>query len=322
MHNDHSRTREELLAEIARLRTRLANAELELLTFQEQCEERNRQLAVECAEHRQAARALEMSRLIVERSPVILFRRLAGDDPRLEYISENLRQFGYQPEEFLSGDIHFRDIVHPDDMERVREEIRLYAEADVEEYTMYYRCVTRDGRVRWLEDQTSVIRDSEGRKTHNQGVLFDITERRLAEEALKKSEEKYRRIVETAAEGFILMNEEMVIVDVNEAYCRKTGYGREELIGTRVLDRATEEFRHLLLHNQEMLLAQEYREFEVTGIAKDGRKVPFLVHGNTLRDDRGEIIGHMAFVTDMTEHKKALMLAGEVQKSLLPQEKP
>ena len=44
--------------------------------------------------------------------------------------------------------------------------------------------------------------------------------------------------------------------------------------------------------------------------------------GNTLRDDEGKIIGNMAFITDMTEHKKALVLAGEVQKSMLPHEKP
>lgn len=322
MNNDLEKTREELLGEVVSLRKRLANAELELLLFEQQCEERNRDLAQECAEHREALQALEMSRLIVERSPVILFRRIAGDDPRLEYISENVRQFGYSPEDFFSGAIHFKDIVHQEDNERVGEEIRRYAEDDVEEYTMHYRCITKSGDVRWIEDQTSVIRDAAGCKTHNQGVLFDITDRRRAEEALRKSEEKYRRIVETAAEGFVLMDEDLVIVDVNAAYCRNTGYTREELIGTTTFDRATEEFREYMLQNRETLLNQEYREFEGEGYAKDGRRIPFLVHGNTLRNDRGEIIGHMAFVTDMTEHKKALRLAGEVQKSLLPQENP
>jgi phosphoserine phosphatase RsbU/P len=57
-------------------------------------------------------------------------------------------------------------------------------------------------------------------------------------------------------------------------------------------------------------------------VAKDGRIIPILVHGSTLRDDLGNVIGNMAFITDMTEHKKALALAGEVQKSLLPQDKP
>jgi len=322
MRKDEEKTRGELLAEIGELRQQLANTELALFSFQQQCEARNRELAQECAEHRDAARALEMAQLIVEKSPVILFRRVAGDDPRLEYISENLRQFGYAPDELLSGNIYFRDLVHPDDMERVRQEILDYAEADVEEYTMFYRCITKDGDVRWIEDQTSVIRDGDGKKTHNQGILFDITERKLAEDALRKSEEKYRRIVETTGEGFVLMNEDLVIVDVNEAYCRWTGYAREELIGTTALQLMAPEFREYMQANQTRFLAQEYRTFEGEAINKDGRRTPFLIHGNTLRGDQGKVIGHMAFITDMTEHKKALKLAGEVQKSLLPQERP
>jgi len=136
----------------------------------------------------QTEEALRMAEVIVDRSPVILFRRLAGDNPRLEYVSENIRQMGYTAEEFISGEITFREIVHPDDMERLGEEIREYAEADVEEYTQEYRCMTKSGDTRWVEDQTSVVRDAAGIKTHNQGILVDITERKLAEDALRKSE--------------------------------------------------------------------------------------------------------------------------------------
>jgi sigma-B regulation protein RsbU (phosphoserine phosphatase) len=253
---------------------------------------------------------------------VILFRRLAGEEPRLIYVSDNIRQMGYTAEEFLSGEIHFRDILHPDDFERMRLEIQAYAEKDVEEYTQYYRCLTKDGEVRWVEDQTTVVRDAAGIKTHNQGILVDITERKLAEDKLRKSEEKFRRIVETAGEGFILMDEDLVITDVNDAYCRLLGYPREELIGKTPLDLATDDFRQYMLSNKDTILAKKYREFQGSSVAKDGRIVPVLIHGSTLRDDQGKVIGNMAFVTDMTEHKKALALAGEVQKSLLPQDKP
>ena len=74
--------------------------------------------------------------------------------------------------------------------------------------------------------------------------------------------------------------------------------------------------------NQEKLLSKEYRRFECSLVARDGRHIPVLVHGNTLRDDAGTVIGNMAFVADMTEQKKALALAAEVQKSLLPQDSP
>ena len=326
------KSKEELVQELTYLRRRAAETDelrRRLEIAQKSCDElknsyeaRTEEFNRECTERDQTEEALRMAEVIVDRSPVILFRRIAGDQPRLEYVSENICQMGYTAEEFFSGQILFRDIVHPDDLERVREEISGYAEADVEEYTQVYRCLTKSGDVRWVEDQTSVVRDAAGVKTHNQGILVDITERKLAEDELRKSEEKFRRIVETAAEGFVLMDEDLVIVDVNDAYCKMLGYMREELIGKTPLDLAADEFRQYMQSNRDIILAKEYREFEGSCVAKDGRHVPILIHGNTLRDDQGNVIGNMAFVTDMTEHKKALALAGEVQKSLLPQDKP
>jgi sigma-B regulation protein RsbU (phosphoserine phosphatase) len=147
----------------------------------------------------------------------------------------------------------------------------------------------------------------------------DITERKSSEDQLRKSEEKYRRIVETAGEGFLLMDENLLITDVNDSYCKMIGYSREELIGKTVFDLATDEYKQFLQLKREELLSRDYRKFEGAVVAKDGRHVPILVHGNTLRDDQGVVIGNMAFVADMTEHKKSLELAAEVQKSLLPQ---
>jgi sigma-B regulation protein RsbU (phosphoserine phosphatase) len=290
--------------------------------LQKSFEEHTKDFEKECFYRDHTEEALRMAEVIVDRSPSILFRRKADDKSTLVYVSNNIQQLGYTAEEFLSDRIHFRDIVHPDDRERIGTEIREYAEQDVEEYTQVYRILAQNGDVHWVEDQTSVERDAAGNKTYNQGILVDITDRKLAEEKLSKSEEKFRRIVETAGEGFMLMDENLAIVDVNDAYCKLLGYSRGELLGKSPIDLATEEFKQFMLTHKDTILGQEYREFEGSSVAKDGRHVPILVHGNTLRDDRGNVIGNMAFVTDMTEHKKALALAGEVQKSLLPQEKP
>ena len=332
MKSDLEKSKNELVQELHVLRQRAADAddlqnrleeiEKSYRDLQTRFEERTRELERECFDRDQTREALRMAEVIIDNSPAILFRRVAGEDPRLVYVSDNIRQMGYTAEEFLSGRALFKDIVHPDDTERVGAEIMGYAEKDVEEYTQVYRVFAKNGDVRWVEDRTSVVRDADGVKTHNQGILVDITERKLAEDKLRKSEEKFRRIVETAGEGFILMNEDLVILDVNDAYCRMLGYAREEILGKTPLDLATEEFKQFMLTNKDIILAEEYREFEGSSVAKNGRHVPILVHGNTLRDDQGNVIGNMAFITDMTEHKKALALAGEVQKSLLPQDKP
>ncbi|MDX1707491.1 MAG: PAS domain S-box protein [Desulfobacterales bacterium] len=303
-----NKTKKELIKEIAALK--------------KQIEENTHSFEKECKLHDRAEEELRLAQVIIDNSPVVLFRRLAGEQPHLVYVSDNIRQMGYTPKDFIEEKILFREIVHPDDMDRVAEEIERYAEEDAQEYTQFYRILTKDGQVRWVEDQTSVVRDAEGKKIFNQGLLVDITSRKLAEDEVRKSEEKFRRIVETAGEGFILMDENLTIIDVNEAYCRMLGYTREEILGKTPIDLASEDFRQFMIANREEILAMEYREFEGTVVAKDGRHVPILVHGNTLKGDHGELIGNMAFVTDMTEQKKALALAGEVQKSLLPQSKP
>ncbi len=333
MQTDLDKTRDELLLELQKLRGKTVEVDLlreRLKAAESQCQqlksdlaERDRKITGERVEHSAAIGALGMAQLIVDRSPVVLFRRKAGaKDRQLEYISDNLRQFGYEPEEFFKGEITYGDIVYEKDMDRVKAEIEDYTDADVEEYSLQYRIVTRSGEIRWVEDQTSVVRDEKGNRIHNQGILIDITERKSAEEKLKKSEEKFRRIVETTTEGFLLMDEDLKIIDLNEAYCQMIGYSREELLGKTPFDFASDDFRAYIQANRETILSKENRQIEGSVISKNGRLIPVLIHGNTLRDDQGAVIGNMSFVTDMTEHKKALVLAGEVQKSLLPQENP
>ena len=309
----------------AALKAQLRKAELRLEKLENKLKTADRDLSCQADLYRQTVDELGLAKLIVNQSPVVLFRRKAGKTgtkPQLEYVSENLSRFGYEAREFLDGSMKFPDIVHPEDIERLREEINHYTDADLEEYTQLYRVITKSGEIRWVEDQTSVVRDENGEKIHNQGILIDITEKKLAEEKLRKSEEKFRRIVETAGEGFVLMNEGLDIVDVNNAYCQMIGYSREELLGKSVLDLATDDFRSFMLATKEKYLAEEQRNLEGELVSKDGRTIPVLIHGSTLLDDNGRTIGNMAFVTDMTEHKKALMLAGEVQKSMLPSEMP
>ncbi len=120
------------------------------------------------------------------------------------------------------------------------------------------------------------------------------------ERALRASEEKYRLIVETAGEGFIFFDENMKITDANSAYCVMVGSSRDEIIGRDALELATDDYIAFLLANRKYLLGKDYRKFEGTLVARDGREVPILVHGSTLRDGGGEFLGHMAFVTDLT----------------------
>ena len=265
---------------------------------------------------------LDLCRTIIEQSPVVLFRRSPPPDRKLMYVSENISRFGYSAEELLSGEATFADMVHPDDKEDLREQIRENEEQGLTDYTLHYRVLTRDGQVRWIEDTTTTQCDPEGTIACYQGTVADVTERKEAEEKLRKSEEKFRRIIETAAEGFAMIDDDRRIIDVNAAYCRMLGYEREELIGKTPRDLGTEEYRRFYDAHSDQMLSRPYRVFEASYVHKEGRVVPVLVHGNTLTDEAGHVLGHVGFITDLSEQKRSLLLAGEVQKSLLPKSAP
>jgi PAS domain S-box-containing protein len=147
-----------------------------------------RQLAFlrDVTERKQAEEALRQANLIVENSPVVLFRWKADEGWPVELVSKNVTQFGYEPEELLSGKVPFSSMVHPEDLNRVACEVQDYGDHGVDQFQQEYRLVTKDEKVRWVDDRTVIGRDTDGRITHYQGIVIDITERKQAEEALEK----------------------------------------------------------------------------------------------------------------------------------------
>jgi len=147
-------------------------------------------------------------------------------------------------------------------------------------------------------------------------------QRLKAEAQRREIEEKYRRIVQTTDEAFLLMNHEFVVTDVNPAFCRMVGWDRDAILGRTPMRFAEKDYRQFLMLNREDLFAGDFTELESTVTALGGRKIPVLIHGNRLRDDRGEVTSYMLFLTDLSLQKRSLSLAAEVQRSLLPQGAP
>ena len=125
MKSDLEKSKDELVQELSYLRRSAAEADelrRRLEAAQNSCDQlkrsyetRTEEFNRECSVRDETEEALRLAEVIVDRSPVILFRRKAGDKPRLEYVSENIRQMGYSAEQFLSGELAFRDVVHPDE---------------------------------------------------------------------------------------------------------------------------------------------------------------------------------------------------------------
>ena len=141
------------------------------------------------AEKRGAEQALRQAeenyRTLVEQIPAVTYVVTYGAPDRTTYISPQIESLlGFSPEEWLADPDLWLDQIHADDRERVLAEVKQIdstgASLDIE-----YRALCRDGRMLWIKNQATMIRDDSGRPRFTQGILSDITERVQRETELK-----------------------------------------------------------------------------------------------------------------------------------------
>ncbi len=127
---------------------------------------------------------------IIDKSPAIAFTWKPGPDWSVAFASNSVRQFGYVPEDFTSRRMTYADLVHPEDLKRVNDESEAFSKKGVSEFTQEYRILTKSGDVRWVDDRTAILRNAKGESVFHQGIIFDITEQRRVEGALKLANKK------------------------------------------------------------------------------------------------------------------------------------
>jgi PAS domain S-box-containing protein len=126
----------------------------------------------------------------------------------------------------------FLDAVHPDDRERVEEQLTVQGPRPLLE--MEYRIVRPDGTVRWIRAKRALV-DGVGSAMRVAGTVEDITDHRTAEKARRETEQLFRLLVENVADYAIMMlDDQGVIVSWNAGAERITGYAGREIIGRHV----------------------------------------------------------------------------------------
>ncbi len=121
---------------------------------------------------------------LVEQIPAIVYQDVTDENWTTVYVSPQITTIlGVQPDEWIGDSKLWAEMVHDDDRERAIEEVERGI-ASGEPYTVEYRMVGRDGRVRWFQDTAVMLPDAEGNPAFTHGVMLDITERREAEERL------------------------------------------------------------------------------------------------------------------------------------------
>lgn len=159
---------------------------------------------------------------IINKSPAIVFLWRAQPGWPVEFVSDSIRQLGYEPEDFTSDGVPFNQIVHPEDLTRIGTEVAGHSARGEDEFVQEYRVFTKRGEIRWIDDRTWIRRDAGGVITHYQGVIMDITSRKLAAERQQATMDGLRAVLEMA-------DALMAASDLDELYRRAVGLSRTRL---------------------------------------------------------------------------------------------
>ncbi|MCH4887622.1 diguanylate cyclase [Acidaminobacter sp. JC074] len=162
---------------------------------------------------------------IVKNSKVVVFEWTLDIDVPTKYVSKNIDQFGYKPEDFYQGPLKdFWLFVHPEDRDRVKDEV-YDARKLGDTFTHQYRILTKSGQTRWVEERIQYEKEN-GTLSSEKGIILDITDRKNLQIALQRSKDKYERIFENSSVIIFTMTLDGKVHTINKMFEKTLGYDK------------------------------------------------------------------------------------------------
>ncbi len=248
---------------------------------------------------------------ILQNCPIVIFNWKNEENWPVEYVSENvIKLTGYTEEEFKEGLVCYSDIIHPEDLARVTEEVKTNSEdADVHQFEHEpYRIVKKDGAIRWVQDFSTIKRNFDGKITNYKGIIQDITDLNNLKNKFEKNQNITQLLLENTSDCIWRSDVHLNFTYVNPAIKQLAGYSPEEWIGTNILEHIDEE---KLINLKKEIESEEYLDahsntlmFDSYVVHKDGRKIPVEVVVKLLRDDYGTLVGFQGSTRNISKRKK------------------
>ena len=227
------------------------------------------------------------------------------DGGELLFVNQAVERIYGRPFQELRADkAYWLDPIHADDRERFDEHLRrLKTDGHFE---VEYRIVRPDGEVRWLHDNTAVVYDDDGNPTRVGGISTDITQNKLAQQALLASEAVYHSLVESLPLNVMRKDTRGRIVFGNKKYCDSLDKSLDELLGKTDFDlfpaelarKYTEDDRRVMETGMLLHEVEEHRTQEGEDTYVEVLKGPVL-------DPDGKIVGLQVMYWDVTDRKRA-----------------
>jgi diguanylate cyclase (GGDEF)-like protein/PAS domain S-box-containing protein len=257
---------------------------------------------------RKLREAEQRYRTLVEQVPAVVYTQEIGSSDSATYMSPQIETLtGYSPEDCKDPDLRW-DMVHPEDREWLQAEDER-TEAPGEVFATEYRVIHRDGRTKWVCNESVMIEDEMSGTRYWQGFMLDITERKTFEEALERLGRRHEMVLKSAGEGIFGLDLDGNATFVNPAAARMTGWEAEELVGRP---------QHEVLHHTKtdgspypreecpIQAALEdgatHRRDDEVFWRKDGTSFPVEYVSTPIRQE-GEVVGAVVTFKDTTERK-------------------
>jgi len=237
-------------------------------------------------------------RLLFERNLAGVYRNTI--DGRILDCNEALAQIlGFSSREELMQ--HSAPDLYQDPKQRADYIVNLRRERMMTSHEISLR--RKDGSPCWLIESVHLL---DGDPEILEGTVIDITDRKLAENALRESEERYRLLVERMREGLVQADNDGVLQFVNDRFCEMLGYTREELVGAKgELLLAYAEDVSLMREKTRMRMRHIADQYEVRVRRKDGTVVWLEIGGAPVVDAAGNVVGSIGVHNDVTERRMA-----------------
>ncbi|MGM0445530.1 MAG: PAS domain S-box protein [Bacillota bacterium] len=224
-------------------------------------------------------------------------------DFQIQFISKKIKDiFGYSIKDFKEEPMLIQKITHPEDKhknDKALKELREkgYAEREI-------RIISKDGSILWIYDKSKMIYDENNNPVKVEGVMRDITKRKMAENDLKYSHKMYKTVFNSAPIGIIIENKNGDILEVNKAECEMTGYTKDELEGSNIIDKFVLPQHHeLAKSNIKNIIEGQDIELDIETPKKNGDIVYMHLKETNITFPDGTK-GIISMHIDVTERKK------------------
>jgi PAS domain S-box-containing protein len=238
--------------------------------------------------------------------PGVVFR--GHRDWSVSFMGAGVEQItGYTAEEYTGGVARWKERIHPSDLDSLKRVFRETVQAKKKEIRVEYRTLHKDGSFRWVADRRQFVYDEQGEFRHVDGILFDITDRKRAEEALeaarRKAEEeksKTEAVIAAIGDGISIQDRHFRVLYQNEVH--------KGIIGDHLGKFCYEAYEKKDHVCEGCPVAMAFRDGEIHTVerrveAEGGMKVVEIT-SSALRDASGEIVAGIEAVRDITARRR------------------